>query len=72
MKPSERISGILRKCGGDAKVADALGVCPATIYGWKYKSGEIPRKYWEALYILSAVQVSLEELAGWGIWGQDN
>ena len=66
MEQSQRVKSLINKCGGAAKVATALDISPGTIYGWVYKTGEVPRKYWETLYKLSAMQVSLEELAGWG------
>lgn len=65
------IKSIVDRCGGVAALATRLKVSPGTIYGWIYKYGHIPREYWEEIYSASAMTVSLEELAGWGVFSSD-
>lgn len=62
------IVDIINKCGGLLKVCEKLDVTPTTVQNWIYRFHSIPRPYWESLYEMSAMQVSLEELAGWGVY----
>lgn len=66
------IKSIVDRCGGVAALATQLGVSPGTIYGWIYKYKHIPREYWEEIYTASAMTVSLEELANWGVYSSKN
>lgn len=66
------IKSIVDRCGGVASLATRLDVSPGTIYGWIYKYKHIPREYWEEIYQASAMTVSLEELANWGIYSSNN